>query len=216
MDFFKQVFDFIKYQSKNTLPQTQGAFRAWVDAIIPVTPEFAEKQGFVQSFGALDSHIDEYEIWSLDNYLSLNILIDEFNIDLANLTAGLMNTAAKQLIHIGGNKKPVNQEIESEAGTFAALAPSDRFRAINLLEQLDVDFESLPIPFNIYPNFVFNSSVSIAILTLIGYYTEWSGYGSTRLETPEKRKLEHFPTGWAQVGYPGPVKGYHALRGYLI
>lgn len=216
MDFYKQAFDFIKFQTNNTLPQTKGAFKALVDAIVPVTPELTEKQGSIQSFGALDAHIDEYQIWSLDHYLSLKILIDEFDINVANLTAGLMNTAAKQLIHTGRNKKPINQEIESEEGTFAALAPIDRLRAITILENLEVDIGSLPIPFNIYPSFALSSCFSLALLTILGYYTEWSGYGSTRMETPDKRKLEHFPIGWKQVGYPGVSKGYRVLRGHLI
>ena len=214
-DFFKLFVGLIQFQrNKYILPQTQAAFKALVDAVVPVTPELTEEQGSIQSFGALDLRTDEYQIWSLDHYLSLNIIIKSFNIHLANATAEMLNIAAKQLLYIGGNKKPVNSAILPEKGTFAALAPSDRFLAITLLEQLDL--ASLPIPFRNYMGFVFTITVSITLLATIGYYTEWSGYGSTRMETPEKRKLEHFPTGWKQVGYPGPSKGYHALRGYLI
>ena len=50
--------------------------------------------------------------------------------------------------------------------------------------------------------------------TMMGYYSEWSGYGSTRLDEPNQRKLEYYPISWKQVGYPGPSLGYHALRSY--
>jgi len=49
-------------------------------------------------------------------------------------------------------------------------------------------------------------------LTMMGYYSEWYGYGSTRLKTPNQRKLEYFPLSWGQVEYPGPSLGYRALR----
>jgi hypothetical protein len=47
---------------------------------------------------------------------------------------------------------------------------------------------------------------------MMGYYSEWSGYGSTRLEEPAQRRLEYNPLSWKQVGYPGPSLGYRALR----
>lgn len=215
-NFFKPYFEMIKFQSKNILPQTSAAFRALVDAVVPNTPELADRQGSVQSFGALDLHIDEYQIWTLDHYLSFIIVAAEFNIYLANATAEMLNIAAKQLIDTEENKKPVNIASLPKEGAFAALEPSDRFRAITLLQQLKVDLSGLPIPFHNNPGFILGLTGIISILATKGYYSEWSGYGSTRLETPEKRKIEHFPTGWKQVGYPGPSMGYHALRGYLI
>lgn len=201
-NFFKPLFEMIKFQNKYALPQTKATFRAWVDAIVPKT--------------ALDLHSDEYQIWALDHLLSLKIVIKNFNIYLANATAEMLNVAARQLIYTGGNKKPINPEKVPKEGTFAALEPNDRFRAVTLLEQLQVDLASLPIPFRNNPGFIHAITAVLTLLTTIGYYSEWSGYGSTRLKTPEKRKIEHFPTGWKQVGYPGPSMGYHALRGYLI
>lgn len=50
--------------------------------------------------------------------------------------------------------------------------------------------------------------------TMMGYYSEWSGYGSTRLAEPDQRKLEFVPISWVQVGYPGPSLGYRVLREY--
>lgn len=214
-NFFKPYFEMIKFQSKNILPQTRAAFEALLDAVVPNTPELAERQGSVQSSGAVDLNIDEYQIWTLDHYLSLIIVAANLNVYLANATAEMLNIAARQLIDSEDNKKPVNTAFLFEEGAFAALEPSDRFRAITLLEQLKVDLAGLPVPFHNNPGFVLGIVGIISILATKGYYSEWSGYGSTRLETPENRRIEHFPTGWKQVGYPGPSKGYHALRGYI-
>lgn len=50
--------------------------------------------------------------------------------------------------------------------------------------------------------------------TMMGFYSEWSGYGTTRLNKPNQRRLEYDPISWKQIGYPGPSQGYHALRPY--
>lgn len=59
-----------------------------------------------------------------------------------------------------------------------------------------------------------NSLHSAAGTTMFGYYSEWSGYGTTRLAPPNERKFEYAPISWKQVEYPGPSLGYHALRPY--
>lgn len=43
--------------------------------------------------------------------------------------------------------------------------------------------------------------------TMMGYYSEWFGYGSTRLNEPDDRVMEYQPFSWQQVGYPGPNRG---------
>lgn len=211
----KPYIEIIKFQSKDTLPQTKITIQAFVDAIVPRSSELAEKQGPIQFSGALDLHSDEYLIWALNHQPSLRIIIKNFNIYLANATAEMLNIAAKQLIYTGANKKPINPDIGPEAGTFAALEPGDRLRVITLLEELEIDLSTLPVPFHNTPGFVLAISRVLTMLTIKGYYTEWSGYGSTRLESPEQRRLEDFPLSWKQVGYPGPSMGYHALRGYF-
>lgn len=216
MNLFAALFNSIKFQYKDTLPQTKATFKALVDAVVPNTPELAEKKVSVQSYGALDLHIDEYIIWSLNHYISIFMVIKDVNIHLANATAELLIIAARHLIYLGENKDPVNSDISPKDGAFAALSPGDRFRAITLLEELKIDAASLPVPFRFNPKLLLSTTVSIILLPIIGYYTEWSGYGSTCMERPDNRRLEHFPTDWEQVGYPGPVKGYHAFRGYLV
>jgi hypothetical protein len=52
--------------------------------------------------------------------------------------------------------------------------------------------------------------------TMFGFYSEWPAYGTTRLATPTLRRLEYFPIGWRQTGYPGVSLGYRAFRGQLM
>ncbi|MEL7655898.1 MAG: hypothetical protein AAGU75_08320 [Bacillota bacterium] len=61
-------------------------------------------------------------------------------------------------------------------------------------------------------NMPFSIMGSFNRFTMMGYYSEWYGYGSTRLETPDQRRLEFFPLSWEQVEYPGPSLGYRVLR----
>jgi hypothetical protein len=217
-NFFKLIIAMLQFlfQGKNTLPQTKTAFKALTGSIIPNTYELTEKQAPLYAIGALDLHTSEYLICTLDHYVSLKLILKNFNIYLANATAEMLNIAARQLISTGGNEKPINPAVPTEQGIFAALEATDRCRTIILLEQLKVDLTSLPVPFRHNPGIVLAMVSIITVLATAGYYSEWSGYGSTRLAPPGKRKIEHLPTGWKQIGYPGPSKGYHALRGYLI
>ena len=74
-------------------------------------------------------------------------------------------------------------------------------------EMLDIAFEQ----FQDNPGFILSNS-TLNRFTMMGYYSEWSGYGSTRLDAPGQRRLEYYPLSWDQVGYPGPSLGYRALR----
>lgn len=59
----------------------------------------------------------------------------------------------------------------------------------------------------------FNSIIFKLIrYTMMGYYSEWYGYGKTRLLSPNQRTLQFYPLSWKQIGYPGPSLGYRALR----
>lgn len=213
---FKPYLDIIKNQSKNPISNTKLIFKSYVDAVILKTSEIVENQGSTSFLRVLDLDIDEFEVWSLDHLLSLNIIISNLNIKLANATAQLLDIAASQLINDKENKEPINPKISIGEGKFSYLTPDDRFRAITLLGQNKVDITSLPIPFRNNLGLVFAIVAEIAMFATLGYYSEWSGYGLTRMGNIEQRQLEHLPLSWSQVGYPGPSKGYHAFRGYLV
>ncbi|HEX3032722.1 MAG TPA: hypothetical protein VHS59_10845 [Bacillota bacterium] len=198
MEILEPFLELIKFERKETLPQTRAVFRALTEAIIP---------------GALDLHIDQYPIWALDHLFYLTVMKVGVTFPLANATAEMLNIAARQLIDQGGNREAVNLGPGADDGAFTALEPVDRLRTLALLEDLQVDPAGLPIPFRYDPSFIMSVTGILALLTAIGCYSEWPGYGETRLKNPDKRKLEQFPPAWTMVGYPGPAKGYHALRG---
>jgi len=199
--FYNPGNKMIKYQ-KESVKRMQETFQALVDAIIPRTPGLAEEYGRIQFFGALDLHTDEYIILSL-NYCY---------IPVAEPTAEMLDLAAEQLVIMDGNGSLVNFSRFIGGSSFAAIDPSDRFRALTLLEKLNIYLVDLPIPFRDNPELIFYTTSNLNRSAMMGYYSEWSGYGSTRLATPDQRKLEFYPISWKQIGYPGPSLGYRALR----
>ena len=80
--------------------------------------------------------------------------------------------------------------------------------AIPIAELLDIASQQALLPDSSF------DIISVIPTTMMGYYSEWYGYGSTRLNEPNQRVLEFYPFSWKQVGYPGPSLGYHALRAY--
>lgn len=189
-------------------PKVRVTFGALVDAIIPYTPGLALTQGDIQAVGGLYSHVEEYLIWTLDRLL--------FSMPLASQTAELLIIAARQLIEMGAAEKSYAQVTFPYGSIFAALSQEDRLKAITLLERLQIDLGILPFPFRNNPTAVQIIADNLNSLTVFGYFSEWSGYGATRLAQLEKRKLEDIPVSWKQVGYPGRARKYQALRGYLV
>jgi hypothetical protein len=152
-----------------------NTFKALVDAIIPRTPGLAVEFGKIQFFGATDSYVDEFLRYSLDYYAQ----------PLANPAAIMLNIAAEQL---------VNDDFRlSGDEPFASLSQMNRLRTLELLDQNQLDLENFPIPYQDNPRAVISTVNNINRLTMMGYYSEWSGYGSTRLDSPNKRVLEFVP-----------------------
>lgn len=174
-------------------------YMALVDAIIPRTPELAEIYGRIQFFGALDFYTDEF----------LYQMLNSFPVSLAEPTAIMLNMAANQLAFINS----WNAGIEyPEGNTFASINPVDRFRTMSFLEELNLDPAELPEPYQNNMGLTLSIALSLVGYTMLGYYSEWFGYGTTRLLSPNDRRLEFYPISWEQVGYPGPSLGYRAIR----
>ncbi len=159
-----------------------NTFLAFADTIIPRTPGLAEEYGRIQLYGAVDLYIDEYLIMSL-------------NSTEVPLTEPIVETLDIAAVQLGGS-------------SFASLSYNDRLRALNLLTQSDIDPALLPAPFTGNLGYEQYTIGYLIRLVFLGYYSEWSGYGSTRLAPPEQRTLEYFPVSWQQIGYPGPSLGY--------
>lgn len=205
-----------RLEKESSSSHTRATFKALNDAMIPASPDGAEKQEPVHSSAPSEHRIDEYQIYTLNHSLLQIILKLVIKVHLAGPTAKLLDKAASRLISDGGNNKPVNPAILENTGPFAALAPYDRLRAVFFLEQINVSPLRLPFLFFNNPGLVLSVTSTLIMLTTIGYYSGWTGYGSTSLQRPEKRMREHFPESWKQIGYPGPSTGYHGCRGCLF
>jgi hypothetical protein len=89
---------------------------------------------------------------------------------------------------------------------FAELSPVDRFLSLTILDNSDAYLTDEPL-INKYPELISITS-SLVRFTMLGFYSEWFGYGSTRLEEPNQRILEFTPISWYQVSYPGKSLSY--------
>lgn len=195
-------------------PHTKATFQALADAIVPYTP-LLEVLGTEQVPGAMESQLDEYIIWQLDHFLTAYFGLYGCRVILSVPTAYLLDRAAAQLI-ASGKATGAQKVTVPYGGAFASLSRDDRFRAITLLEQLQIDLGSLPQPYQNNAGLVKFMTGLLNWMPMFGYYSEWSGYGSTRLESPDYRGLQFFPLGWMQASYPGPSFGYRDLRGFML
>lgn len=195
-------------------PHTVATFRALVEAIVPYTPSLAGF-GAVQSAGAAELHVHEYMIWELDHSLALMFGLNLTVFPLSAPTAMLLNAGAVQFIASGQARNSKEYSVP-EGSLFSALSPWDRIRTLAMLEQLKVDLGSLPPPYKDDGGLVKFIVDYLNRQTMFGNYSEWSAYGTTRLATPTERRLEYFPIGWTQCGYPGVSLGYRALNGFLM
>ena len=180
---------------KNAIQFTYDTYMALVDAVVPRTPLLAANYGDIFLYGALDYFTDEYMVMMLNYYRA----------PLAFPIAQLLNIASMQyLISQGGAVVDANESQRNTA--FSMLEPSNRFLVISQLEAYDTYYPDILI---IQENPELISAIgSLNCYTMLGYYSEWFGYGDTRLESPNQRVLQFYPPSWEQVGYPGPSLSY--------
>jgi hypothetical protein len=157
-------------------------FKAFVEVVIPWSPQLAKEAGEIQYYGAVDLLTYEYLIQTLYRYGGSLLVIG---------TAKNLDAAAKELVLSKNN----SSEVKSPEGvTFAQLTPEDRLLAVKNMnedETLMVENQSATL------NFLMRA-------TMMGYYSEWYGYGVTRMDEPNQRVFEFKPISWEQVGYTGP------------
>lgn len=196
----------------------KSTFQSLVQAIIP--PHFRYKDSLrpVQVAGALELHVYEYVIWILEHSIALPVkaqlnLVDRRSMSKA--TAELLDVGAAQLIQTRQLLFPLNVNTFPGGGPFSALSPIDRLRAINLIERLEINLENLSIPYKNNPGLVRIMMDGLNELAMFGQYSEWTAYGTTRLFSPEYRRVDYLPTGWFQTQYPGPSFGYRDFRGFI-
>lgn len=180
---------------------TRITIQAAVDAILQASP--------------MDEVVYGYVIAVLDQTLPSSIN-QGVTIPLSKQTANLLDIAAIQLLYIERKVCFYHRWAFSRKGEFSTLSRNERLMAINLLERLEVPLESLPEPFTNNPGLTQSMKNTITQLTFLGYYSEWTGYGSTRFNRPDYKRIEYFPIGWTETKYPGPAFGYRNLRGCLL
>lgn len=183
---------------------TRLTFQALVDAIIPPTLRPAEAGGVEFAAGALQLCLDQYVIGNTDHsqFVPVDGGVPE---PLSLSTARMLNVGAKYGSFPG-----------SGDGMFYSLSREDRLRTLDSLDRLIVPLSLLPLPFRNNPALVQTMIDTLNQLTMFGYYSEWFGYGTTRLFPPDCRQLEFVPPGWRLCGYPGPAFGYRDFRGFVL
>ncbi len=120
----------------------------------------------------------------IDEYLMINL--DSLEVPMAQPTAAMLDYVYRGAGIFGGSE------------FLASLAEA----------------ETIPQPFKDNPVLISSSINSLVASTMMGYYSEWYGYGTTRLAPPNDRVMEYAPFSWSQIGYPGPSLGYRVLRQY--
>jgi hypothetical protein len=154
--------------------------------------------------GAVHEGIGDFLIWEFDHSVSIHTGVTFHTVLLSGPIALMLDSAANQLIC----RSILNKSRDSyfpDGGTFCYLSRHDRLVTLSYLEQLKIDLGDLPEPFRYNGNWIKLTVDLINRHTMFGYYSEWSGYGSTRLLPPDYRKLEYTPVSWEQIDYPGPT-----------
>ncbi|MBB3114472.1 hypothetical protein FHS18_006593 [Paenibacillus phyllosphaerae] len=195
----------------------RATFQAVVDAVIPsvllptcrIAPRFIE--------GAVQLGIDLFVIMQIDHSQFVPVNLPSANQEpLSQATAQLLDLGAAELVRTNQDTAPLNPAMYPGGGLFASMSRIDRLRTITLLNHVGVPLGQLPLPYQNHPGLVQTMMDSLHQLTMFGYYSEWYGYGTTRLLAPVDQKVEFDPPSWPLIGYPGPAYGYRALRGFVL
>jgi hypothetical protein len=66
------------------------------------------------------------------------------------------------------------------------------------------------------PGFIKFQIMGLNAFSQLGYYSEWSGYGDSKTNCPSNRNFNGVENvqSFSQTKYPGPARGYAALRDY--
>jgi hypothetical protein len=219
-----------------TDPHTKLVFSAAADAVIPRTPRLGATLGEEHVPGALEVGLDEFLI-TFTNHLFTGVtpLADRTqDLRLTEVVALVLEVAATELVATAGNEDPpstkyaegiveqssmVDSAIDvAAAGLFPRLSPHDRFKAITLLDDTELDTTVLA---DRLPPVMFEYDLGLIGTLLVGfgeviYYSEWQGYEAFTVP-PSEREFTNDPSAvqsWRQSGFPGFADGYQAFRGY--
>lgn len=190
----------------------QASFQVLTDAILP-SAHISTNYESANNITNMDVY--QYIIYSLDRSVSIQQQLHNTIVPLAYPTARMLDIAAMQLVQID-QVQSYSQNLFPGGGKFASLSRKDRIRTLSALENLDIDLYVLPSPFRNNAGLVKYVTDALNRFAMLGFYSEWLGYGSTRGYSPNERRPEFFPPNWQRVGYPGVSFGYRDFRGFLL
>lgn len=188
---------------------TQGTFAALVDALVPETPELADR-GEEHVPGGLAVDLDEAIIDRVNNFLETHggaaVLGD--TVPLAPAVATLLDVAAVELVVRRRNEEGLGDPAdEFSRGVFARLSRRDRLRALRLLEDEGLFARMADRYDSAGLGAIQFLASSLPILVEFVYYSETTADGDDKTV----RSL-----GWKQADYPGPADGYRVGMGYEL
>jgi hypothetical protein len=205
-------------------------FRAVADAVVPRTPDLADELGAEHLSGGADVGLGDCLVGYVNGLFQFGLpgVGARGNLPLAAPVAGTLDAAALALLERDGNADESSRDYAvdllaptdpdaaaDDAGAFATLSRADRLRAIDLLEEFEVELRTLDgEPFEFDAGVV--GQLVVGFTEMI-YYSEWEGYDEFP-EPPGDLVHPNDPSAvqsWRQTGYPGTSPGYAALRGYL-
>ena len=210
---------------------TTVTFRAVADAVVPRTPDLADDPGREHVPGGREVGLGDFLVVYVNDLFQFGLpgLGVRGNLPLAGPVANVLDAAALALVDRGENAaEPSREHIDDlldptsstpasadAAGTFAQLSREDRLRAIDLLDEFEVEIRA-------FDGELFELDAGLVGQLVVGftemiYYSEWQGYEGF-VRPPSELSHPNDPgavQGWRQTGYPGVAPGYAALRGYL-
>ncbi|QLD90057.1 hypothetical protein HWV07_13845 [Natronomonas salina] len=138
------------------------------------------------------------------------------NYPYASMFTFVFDLVAAEFLAKGNNEDdPAANEEFPGGGTFTRLSREDRLRCLwtivdgGAVDRLDDLLSPMVTDVGILKYVV----MACNGLHGFGYYTEWSGYGETKTNTPNERVMqvdESEVQSRQQSGYPGPADGYAA------
>lgn len=188
--------------------EASATYTAVADALIPLTPELAREAGSAYLAGGA--------AWDIGQFVAMSLAKSAADPGLPAAAALMLDAAACQMIATGLITAPLSPAAFPGGGPFASLSREERIRALALLEQGAIAPAALPSPYREQPWMI---AVTVDVLNrsaAMGFYSEWPGYGTTRLLPPDRMELQFTPPGWVQARFPGPSLGYRALRGFSV
>lgn len=200
-------------------------FRALVDAVVPETPELADRLGEQHRSGAVETGLEEYLVETFNSLQELESgwlgsLLERWglgNVPASLVMALLLDVMALEFCLRGRHHQSVESSWTSFRilGLYRDLAPRDRVRVLRFLEEGSLLQAVLNRVRPYFPQvglLKFMATV-LAAFPLLTYYSEWS---RVEREGAKEESKGTRPIGWEQADYPGPADGYADFRGYEL